>query len=318
MLNENAARIVEEMIQHREHLGITFHDDGVNVPVMDCGVERRGSLGAGIYLARVCTAGFAEIRLESCPAGLPSPSVGAPVPQLSVRTDQPLAACMASQYAGWRVAHEDFFAMASGPMRALAGREELFDAIGYRESSPVAVGVLESSELPSPFVCRKIANECDVEHRSLTLLVAPTTSLAGTVQIVARSIETAMHKLHELGFDLKRVVSGWGTAPLPPVRPDSVDAIGVTNDAILYGGQVTLWVDCDDAAIESVIEQVPSSASSQYGQPFADLFRAVEGDFYAVDPLLFSPAAVRICSVASGRTFTAGSVEWDILKASFA
>ena len=35
--------------------------------------------------------------------------------------------------------------------------------------------------------------------------------------MVARSVETALHKLHELKFDLNQIVSAFGTAPLPPV-----------------------------------------------------------------------------------------------------
>ena len=60
---------------------------------------------------------------------------------------------MASQYAGWQISvdmapgpdgkSKKYFAMGSGPMRAAAGREELFDTIGHREASPVAVGVLD-------------------------------------------------------------------------------------------------------------------------------------------------------------------------------
>ena len=86
----------------------------------------------------------------------------------------------------------------------------------------------------------KIAAACQVEPSSVTLLVAPTASLAGGVQVVARSVETAMHKLAELKFDLARIVSAHGSAPLPPVAGDDLAAIGRTNDAILYGARVVL------------------------------------------------------------------------------
>src|SRR6202008_1102498 len=103
----------------------------------------------------------------------------------------------------------------------------------------------------------------------LTLLAAPAASLAGNLQVVARSLETALHKLHELHFDLGQVVCGLGTAPLPPVPNEELSAIGRTNDAILYGGRVVLWVQADDGQLAEIGPKVPSSASADYGAPFA-------------------------------------------------
>ncbi|MEM7316808.1 MAG: methenyltetrahydromethanopterin cyclohydrolase, partial [Planctomycetota bacterium] len=231
-LNVATAKMVDDLTKQADHLRIVVHDDGINVPVLDFGIKTPGSLGAGVALARVCTAGLAEIDI------VPSDSATWAGAAVSVRSDQPIAACMASQYAGWKVSYEDYFAMGSGPMRAAAGDEELFEKIGYRESPLVAVGVLESSKLPPPEVCRRMADDCDVETRRLSLLVAKTGSIAGTVQIVARSLETALHKLYELEFDLEQVVTGYGVAPLPPVAADDLVGIGRTNDAILYGGRV--------------------------------------------------------------------------------
>jgi methenyltetrahydromethanopterin cyclohydrolase len=176
---------------------------------------------------------------------------------------------------------------------------------------------LEASKLPPGDVCREIAEKCGVEPANLTLLVAPTRSLAGTVQIVARSVETALHKLHELGFDIKRVQSAYGTAPLPPPAADDLAAIGRTNDAILYGGQVTLYVRGDDASLEEFGPKTPSSASRDHGRPFAEVFAGYNHDFYQVDPLLFSPAVVTFCNLDTGRSQSFGSAEPDVLRKSF-
>ena len=131
--------------------------------------------------------------------------------------------------------------MGSGPMRAAFGHEPIFEKIGHREEAGRVVGVLEGREgrrrrRSSPRSPRPAASPAS----AVTLLVAPTASLAGGVQVVARSVETALHKLSELGFDLGRVVSAHGTAPLPPVAEDDLAAIGRTNDAILYGARVVL------------------------------------------------------------------------------
>jgi methenyltetrahydromethanopterin cyclohydrolase len=224
---------------------------------------------------------------------------------------------MASQYAGWRIDVEGFFAMGSGPMRALAAKEELFQQIGYQETADVAVGVLETSQIPTDAVCRSIAQACRVAPEQLTLLFARTASIAGHVQVVARSVETALHKLHELGFDLHAIECGWGMAPLPPIAKNDLQGIGRTNDAVLYGGEVTLWVRGDDAAIAAIGAKVPSSASRDFGEPFESIFARYEYDFYKIDPHLFSPAAVTFHNLKSGRTHRFGEPRPDVLARSF-
>ena len=93
-------------------------------------------------------------------------------------------------------------------MRSVACREPLLEYLGYRERADRVVGVLETSKLPTDEVCEMIAAQCHLPPDRLTLLVARTASIAGTIQVVARSIETALHKMHVLGYDLNNVVSG--------------------------------------------------------------------------------------------------------------
>jgi methenyltetrahydromethanopterin cyclohydrolase len=207
--------------------------------------------------------------------------------------------------------------MGSGPMRALYGKEALFDHIPGRETSPAAVGVLETRKLPTEEAVSYLCQHLALEPSALTLLVAPAASIAGTLQVVARSVETAMHKLHELGFDLTQVLSGQGWAPLPPVATDELGAIGRTNDAILYGGRVVLWVKADDALLAEVGRKVPSSASSDYGAPFAEIFERAGRDFYKIDRMLFSPAELVVYNLASGRCHHFGHLAPDVLRRSF-
>jgi methenyltetrahydromethanopterin cyclohydrolase len=224
---------------------------------------------------------------------------------------------LASQYAGWAIQEGKFFAMGSGPMRAVAGKEALFDKIGFREKHEAAFGVLETRKPPPPSVFGTLASACGVAPNQVTLLFAPTASLAGGVQIVARSVETALHKLVTMGFDVGRVVSAHGAAPLPPVARDDLAAIGRTNDAILYGARVVLYVKGDDAALEAVGPQVPSSASKDHGEPFAAIFARYNNDFYAVDPHLFSPAEIVFQNIETGRSHAFGRVEEEVLVRSF-
>lgn len=282
--------------------------------VIDAGTAVSGSLEAGLLLARLCMADSATITL-----GPADRSQVASDNLVHVRTDDPLHACLGAQYAGWPVQSEGFFAMGSGPMRLLRGREAMLKELGLSAQGKQIVGVLESETLPDEATIAMIASECGVAPEGVHLGVAPSTSIAGSVQVVARSIETAMHKLHELKFDIRTIVSATGAAPLPPPakRGDTVGGIGRTNDAILYGANVALWTDCEDDSIAEVAEQVPSRSSSDHGQPFAKIFKQYEYDFYKVDPLLFSPAVVTIHNLRSGRSWSAGQFEPDLLQQSF-
>lgn len=310
-LNENALPRCQRLIESADAARVQI-TGGDSARIIDCGVAALGGLNAGIALAEICLADLGQVSL------VPGRPEVWPGPAIQVFTDQPVAACMASQYAGWQLTGPKFFAMGSGPMRAAYGGETLFDHIGFRERPRAVVGVLETAKMPPPEVISKIAESCGVAPADITLLIAPTASLAGGVQIVARSVETCLHKLHELGFELARVISGHGLAPLPPVAADDLTAIGRTNDAVLYGGQVTLWVCGDDASLQDLGPRIPSSASADHGQPFGQIFERYGRDFYKIDPLLFSPAEVTLINVDTGRQFHFGHVAPDVLRASFA
>lgn len=309
-LNERALRVAEEMIARAFELRVGVrHLSGARV--LDCGIQAEGGLQAGLGLARVCLAGLGEVALVA------GDTAGLPCPQVQVQSDQPVLACMASQYAGWQVAAGTFFAMGSGPMRAAYGKEELFDHIPGREQAPVAVGTLETRKLPTEEVIAFLTEKLRMPADRLTLLAAPAASPAGTLQVVARSLETALHKLHELKFDLKQVVSGFGVAPLPPPAADEIGAIGRTNDAILYGGRVSIWVRADDEQLAAVGPKVPSSASADHGAPFAAIFERYNRDFYKIDPMLFSPAVIVFHNLKTGKSHAFGKTEPEVLRKSF-
>jgi methenyltetrahydromethanopterin cyclohydrolase len=310
-LNERAKAVADDLERNAARLRVAV-SRVAGARVIDCGGAVTGSLAAGLAMARACLADSAEVAYVPCPI----PEVGGPAVQ--VATDDPVRACLGSQYAGWQIQVEKdkFFAMGSGPMRALTAAEELFRHIPGKEASPVAVGVLETRKHPTEAVVAHIVAKLPQSAEALTLLVAPASSMAGTVQVVARSVETALHKLHELKFDVNQVVSGYGVAPLPPVAADEITAIGRTNDAILYGGKVTLWVRADDELLDAVGPKVPSASSKDHGAPFAELFKRY-GDFYKIDPLLFSPAEVEFRNLKTGRAHRFGKPEPALVRKSF-
>jgi methenyltetrahydromethanopterin cyclohydrolase len=310
-LNGRALKVVESLLERAEERVVAAHPIERGGRFIDCGIEVRGGLGAGLDLARVCLADLAEVTI------VPGAVGGRACPLVQVFTDHPVKACLASQYAGWAINEEKYFAMGSGPMRAVAAREPIFEAIGYREESECVVGVLETRKEPTPAVVARIAEACRVAPSAVTLLAAPTASIAGGIQIVARSVETALHKLAELGFDLARLESALGTAPMPPVAADDLAAIGRTNDAILYGARVVLWVTGDDDSLREVGPRVPSTSSRDHGEPFAAIFKRYNHDFYAVDPHLFSPAEVVFHNVETGRVHAFGDLAEGVLVRSF-
>jgi methenyltetrahydromethanopterin cyclohydrolase len=310
-LNASAVTLCRGLVRDAERFRVAAQTRPGHPQLIDCGIDVKGGIEAGRRLAEISLAGLG--RVELIPAEIAAWSGQA----VMVTTDHPVAACLASQYAGWKVAHDDYFGMLSGPIRAAAGREALFDTIGHRETAAAVVGVIESDRMPPPGVVDELAAKCHLPADRLTLLVAPITSQAGTIQVVARSVETTLHKLHQLGFDLDRIESGVGIAPLPPVAADQITGIGRSNDAIIYGGQVTLYVRGDDRSIVETGPNVPSTSSSDFGETFAEVFRRYDQDFYRIDPQLFSPAVVTWINLDSGGTFRFGRLAPDVIQRSF-
>ncbi len=310
-LNARGLARAKQLADRKDMFRAEVHDLPRMGRFIDLGINTPGGLEAGRVMAEICMADLGRVSI------VPTwPELGHGL-AVTVHTDHPVAACMASQYAGWKIASGDFFAMASGPMRAAAGVEELFEKIGHTETVTAAVGTLETRQIPDESVWSEIAQKCGVQPGQLNLLAAPTASQAGNVQVVARSVETALHKLFELGFDLGRIESGWGVAPLPPVAADDLAAIGRTNDAILYGGHVTLWIHGDDDSLQAVGPDIPSSASPDYGQPFVEIFAHYDHDFYKIDPRLFSPAEVVLFNLDTGNTFRFGALAPEVIQRSF-
>ncbi len=310
-LNRRAWRIIERIEESADRLRIEVHRLAGGGRIIDFGIDAAGGLSAGIELVRVCMAGLGDLSL------IPGDIAGTGWPHVFVQTDHAVAACLLSQYAGWQISVEKFFGMGSGPMRAAAGREELFEKLQYQERAETCVGVIECGNLPDDSVFELIAEKTGIAPEQTVLLVAPTASQAGNLQVVARSIETALHKLFELGFDVNRISSGCGSAPLSAVAADDLTGIGRTNDAILYGGRVTLYVHGDDESLVELGPKVPADASEVYGRPFLEIFEAAGRDFYAIDPQLFSPAEVIFNNLDTGRVHRFGKMAPDVLRMSF-
>ena len=310
-LNARALQIADRMVERADELRIAVQKLPGGARVIDAGVVAEGGFGAGEAMARACMAGLGQLSLVPLTIG------GEQYQGVQVWTDHPAVACMASQYAGWAISVGSYFAMGSGPLRAIARVEhELFEHLGYAETAERGLLVLEGRTIPTDEVAAWISVRAGLPPSALTFIIAPTASLAGGVQIAARIIETGLHKMHTLGFDVRLVTSAIGSAPVPPVAKNDLRAIGRTNDCILYGGQARYTVRADDSTLENLAKQMPACASSDYGVPFYEIFERYERDFYKIDKLLFSPGEVWLTSTTTGRTFHGGHLEPTVLRSS--
>ena len=314
-LNRLAAPLLERLCERHAELGLSVTRSADGVRVVDAGIAARGGIEAGRLIAEICLGGLGQVTLTH----------GGVAPRwpltLHVHTADPVLACLASQYAGWSLSHGEgkkaFHALGSGPARALALREPLFRELGYEDDADSAVLVLEVDQPPPPPLLCKIADRCNVARDRLSVILTPTSSLAGSMQVVARVLEVGLHKVHELGFNLDEVVDGAGSAPLAPPAADFVRAMGRTNDAILFAGRIHLFVRGGEDEARQLAEALPSNTSPDYGRPFAEIFSACGHDFFKIDPMLFSPAQVAVTHLPSGRTFHAGAIALDLLDQSF-
>jgi methenyltetrahydromethanopterin cyclohydrolase len=320
-VNKLTQPLVKQLVDSTDklRLGVEKLDNGCTI--VDAGIKVPGGIEAGRIIAEICLGGMGTVTIihSSYTAHWPL--------SVNVHTDNPVLSCLGSQYAGWSLSHEKYYALGSGPARAMATKvkngqqepvEELYKELGYQDEADATVLVIENDALPPIQIVEKVATACKVDPSRLTIIITPTSSLAGGIQVVARVLEVALHKAHALHFPLENIIDGSGCAPLCPPHPKFVKAMGRTNDAILFAGQVHLFVNGSDEAAKKLAKELPSSTSKDYGKPFADIFKQYEYDFFKIDPMLFSPASIIVTAIDSGKSFRAGKLDNDLLDQSFA
>lgn len=296
--------LLESLIAQASALNIKVSQHVTGATIIDAGIDIAGSAEAGRIIAEICMGGLGEVNFSDAS-------------NIKVKSQTPVLACLGSQYAGWALQHEKFFSLGSGPARCLAQREELFKELNYKDNAESTVLILETNKIPPVEIIEKVARDTHIKPENLTFILTPTTSIAGATQVVARVLEVALHKAHTLHFPLDAIISGSGSAPLPPISASFITAMGRSNDAILFGGYVQLNVKCSDAEAEKLARELPSNSSKDYGKPFADIFKAVNMDFYQIDPMLFSPAMVNITNLETGNSFAGGELNKALLSVSF-
>ncbi len=304
-----------------EKYGISIERTASGATLIDAGIESEGGFLAGEMITQICLGGYGEAHI------FPAQYGDVVLSSVYVQTDHPAISTLASQFAGWQIKSGEFSAIGSGPARALALKpKSLYEKLGYSEEADTAVLVLETEKKPPEEAVYQIAEKCKVSPESLFLIAFSTTSLAGSTQVSGRIVETGLHKLEKLGLDPLVVKHAWGYAPIIPLHPDSGEAMGRTNDAILYGGTASYTVRYeDDEKLENIVKQAPSTASKMMQEAkrlaeknprFLDIFKEAGFDFYKIDPNIFAPAVVVVNNFKTGKTFRAGSLDVEVMKGS--
>ncbi|KAF3981469.1 MAG: methenyltetrahydromethanopterin cyclohydrolase [Methylococcales symbiont of Hymedesmia sp. n. MRB-2018] len=319
-VNKLTQPLVQQLIDHADSLRLGIEKLKNGCTIIDAGINVPGGLEAGRIITEICMGGLGTVSISQSAYTDHWPL------SINVHSSNPVLACLGSQYAGWSLAHEKYYALGSGPARAMANKEKdgvkvpveaLYQELEYSDNAGSTVLVIENDKMPPIEIVDKVAVTCGITADKLTLIMTPTSSIAGSVQVVGRVLEVAMHKTHELHFPLENIVDGCGSAPVCPPHPDFVQAMGRTNDAILFAGQVHIFVTGSDEAAEKLAKELPSSTSKDYGKPFADIFKACNYDFFKIDSMLFSPASVIVTAMDSGNSFRAGKLDNALLDQSF-
>jgi methenyltetrahydromethanopterin cyclohydrolase len=309
-VNRLAWKLAENLLSNQAFYGVHASKTSAGATVIDAGVNVPGGFQAGEVLTETCMGGAGKAQIGFKTYGEMA------LPSITVSTAYPAIAALGSQFAGWRIKEGDgSIAIGSGPARALALKpKEIYEEIGYNDSSDKAVLTLESNKLPSDMLIEKVAGACNISPENLIVIVAPTASIAGLTQVAGRIVEVGIHKLRTLGLSPNAIRYACGYAPISPLCKDFEVAMARTNDAILYGGTVYCTVEYDDeAALQKIVEKAPSGTSKDYGKPFLQIFREADRDFYKIEHNLFAPATLMVNNAKTGRVFKAGEANPKVL-----
>jgi methenyltetrahydromethanopterin cyclohydrolase len=312
-VNRLAWKLVEKLLANPDVYRVNVEKTESGTTVVDAGIQAKGGFQAGKLITEICMGGCGKAEITRRNYG------DLELPSILVYTDHPVIATLGSQYAGWQINERGCFAIGSGPARALAQKpKEIYAEIGYRDDFDRAVVVLETDKRPPENVTERFSKDCKVSPEQLVIILTPTTSLVGAIQVSGRIVETGIHKLRKLGLDPNVIQFAWGCAPIPPVHPKFAEAMARTNDAILYGGTSYYAVEYDDEEeLKQIVKKAPSMASEAYGKPFIEIFKEAKYDFYKIDPGLFAPAVLIINNIRTGNTFQSGAINVETLTASF-
>lgn len=314
-INREAMKTMRVILDDSDALGVLVEVLPNGTTVVDMGLEAKAGWRAAQLYTLVTIAGLGEVSYEPFEVG------GRMLSAVRVMIDHPIEACVASQIAGWRLESpgKEHAAILAGPGRALnkASLDHYFEWTDYRDDHHESVVAIQASEPISTAMADLIAASCGVDANDLYILIAPNRSLVCAVQVAARIVEQTLHRLAEEGMDLRCLRYAYGFGVIPPLVDDDMRSMGRINDSLLYGGIANIGVQSTDELCEDIAPKVVSSACAAYGRPFIEIYEDAGRDFYEIPIELHSPAEVHINNLSTGRTFSAGAIDYKVLEASF-
>jgi len=314
-INREAMKVVRQIVDDADALGVVVDRLANGTTVIDMGLGAKGGWRAARLYTLVSIGGLGEVSFEPFAVG------GRMLSAVRVMIDHPIEGCVASQIAGWRLESpgKEHAAILAGPGRALntASLDHYFEWTDYRDRHHESVVAIQASEPIDVDMADTIARSCEVEADDLYVLLAPNRSLVCAVQVAARIVEQTLHRLAEEGMDLRCLRHAYGFGVIPPLVDDDLVSMGRINDSLLYGGIANIAVDSSDELCERLAGAVISEACEAYGRPFLEIYEDAGRDFFEIPIELHSPAEVHLNNVATGRTFSAGRINHEVLTASF-
>ncbi len=313
-VNREAMKLVPQIIDDADALGVAVEQLPNGATVIDMGLEAKGGWRAARLYTLISIGGLGEVSYE------PFEVAGRMLTAVRVMIDHPIEACVASQIAGWRLEApgKEHAAILAGPGRALNNPpDHYFDWTDYRDQHHESVVAIQASEPISLEMTDMIAASCRVAASDLYVLIAPNRSLVCAVQVAARIVEQTLHRLAEEGMDLRCLRHAYGFGVIPPLVDDDLLSMGRINDSLLYGGIANIAVESTDELCAEIAPKVIASACDAYGRPFIEIYEDAGRDFYEIPIELHSPAEVHLNNLTTGQTFSAGSINHDVLETSF-
>ena len=312
-VNKEAMKVVKKIIENKEALNVGVISLKNGSTVIDMGINYPGGWKAAQLLTEIAMGGLGGLSYSIYHLG------ELELPQVNIYADKPVIACLSCQLSGWALPEfkndAGIVPLISGPVRAIVKEDKFAKPFSYQDKSEKVVVVLQDKALPSEELTAYIAKKCKVEPENIFILVAPTGSLVGLVNVISRTLETSLWRLHELGFDVNNVISAWGKAPLPPISKDEYTAMIRANTYIYYGGTAGFVVNCKDEDIERIIEDITLSpkTTKQYGIPFSKLLEEAGGNIFNMTEFCHNVTKVNFYNSFTGNTFVYGKNDQKML-----
>jgi methenyltetrahydromethanopterin cyclohydrolase len=310
-VNRGAMTLVRELIERADELQIEIETTTAGATVIDMGQRVPGSWEAGRLYAEITMGGLGSVSFGDFELA------GHHLRSVLVSTEHPVEACWVAQKHADRRSGDPDDVILAGPAKALlVPIDPSVAQAGYQEMHRQAVAPLQLERRVTDDDIAWLARACQLPPRDIFVLVAPTPSLVCAIQVVARSVDNAMHRLHSAGLELTSIESLRGSAPVPPRADDELSALGRINDSLMYGTQVHAQVRYS-GDLSAVATQVASQPPASRGRPFLDILAAADNDFHNVPLDVFCIAEMSITDIDSGSSATAGDLDYDLLATSF-